>query len=260
MVLQIQDIKCGYGDKIVVDGFSTSISKGNIFCLLGPNGIGKTTLFKTILGFLPSMGGKILLDGRDISRLPRKEFARIISYVPQAHTPPFAYSVIDVVMMGRIAHLGSFASPGHKDVVIADRALERLGIESLRNRAYTELSGGERQMVMISRALAQESAFLMMDEPTASLDFGNQVRVIQITKGLAAEGLGIIMTTHFPDHVFQCNASVALMLKGYDYLCGTANDVLTEENLMRAYGISVAITDAECHGNQLRFCQPIIEK
>jgi iron complex transport system ATP-binding protein len=259
-VLRIENIKCGYGDKLVVDGLSVSTSTGEILCLLGPNGIGKTTLFKTILGFLPVLGGEVLVDGRDISRLSRRELARMISYVPQARTPTFAFKAIDVVTMGRIAHIGPFGSPGRKDVRAAHNALERLGIESLRERACTELSGGEVQMVMIARALAQESEFLMMDEPTASLDFGNQVRIIRICKRLAAEGLGIIMTTHFPDHAFQCGASVGLMLKGYEYVCGTAHDVLTEENLMRAYGIRVAVVNVDYCGSQLQLCQPIIEE
>lgn len=262
MKLEINNIVCGFGSRIVVDGFSTVINSGDILCLLGPNGVGKSTLFKTILGFLKPMGGDILLDGKTIFRLSPKEYARVIGYVPQIHIPPFPFRVIDVVMMGRTAHIGVFSAPSQRDYEISEKALARLGINSLAERTYTDISGGERQMVLIARALAQEPAFLLLDEPTSNLDFGNQARVLQCIKNLAREAkLGIIMTTHFPDHVFQCEGDVALMEWNNVYLAGNAEDIITTENMKNTYGIEVKILRNDVEADLLlRSCVPIIRK
>lgn len=259
MKLEINHLQCGYEDKIVVEDFSVCVESGEILCLLGPNGIGKTTLFKTILRFLPLQKGSVLIDGQSIERFSKKDFARLIGYVPQSHIPPFAFSVMDVVVMGRTAHLDVFGSPSKKDYDFAVELLEQLGLSDLQNRNYTELSGGERQMVLIARALAQEPAFLMMDEPTSNLDFGNQVKVLQNIKNLAKQGLGVIMTTHSPDHVFLCNASVALMMQDKQYLTGHVSEVLNEKTLSETYGVHIAILKDQYHGQSYRFCQPIID-
>lgn len=258
MRLQIQDLSCGYGSKIVIKRFNTVINSGEILCLLGPNGVGKTTLFKTILGHLKPQSGSVLLNNQDIHALPKKEFARIIGYVPQAHTPPFPFRVIDVVMMGRTAHMGTFGSPGVRDKEIAEAALERLNVTFLRNRIYTEISGGERQMVLLARALAQEPKFLLMDEPTSSLDFGNQVRVLQCVSSLARENkIGIIMTTHFPDHVFQCKGRVALLKHNNRFLEGSPDKIITAQNMKDAYGVDVQIIHDGSKDMSMSSCVPI---
>jgi len=257
MKIELQDVACGYRGKAVVDGFSTSIEAGSIRCLLGPNGIGKTTLFKAVLRLNPVLSGKVLIDGRDIYDFGHAEFARLVGYVPQSHVPPFSFKVLDVVAMGRTAHLSTFAMLGRRDLEIAAECLERLEIGHLAERVYTELSGGERQLVLIARALAQQPKFIMMDEPTSNLDFGNQVRVLRVVKRLADEGYGVVMTTHFPDHVFQCGGTVSLMTRDRQYLHGTASEVLTPENLALAYGIRVAVFDASYEGQQLRCVQPL---
>ena len=150
MILTLKNITCGYGSKKVVKNFSITISTGEILCLLGPNGVGKTTLFKTILGFLPPMGGALCLDGNNLNTYSKNQLAKVMGYVPQAHNPPFPFSVIDVIVMGRTAHLGPFGLPSKRDVALAYEALEKLEITNLKDRIYTELSGGERQMVLIA--------------------------------------------------------------------------------------------------------------
>lgn len=259
MILSIEHLACGYGDACVIGDFSAQVETGSIHCLLGPNGVGKTTLFKTILGLLPRKGGRVLLDGEDIEGLSPKQLARVIAYVPQAHVPPFAFTTRDVVVMGRMAHMGVFASPRKEDYTCADEAIERLGIGKLADRVYTELSGGERQMTLIARALAQQPRFLMMDEPTAALDFGNQAQVLSAVKHLSEAGLGVVMTTHVPDHLLQCEASGTLLLKDGGYLRGTAEELLTAENLQRAYGIEVMVLDSTWHGLPVRFCRPVVQ-
>ncbi|PRR79493.1 ATP-binding cassette domain-containing protein [Clostridium luticellarii] len=235
MKLEIKNAICGYGSKTVIKGISVKVKSGEILCLLGPNGVGKTTFFKTILGFLKLQGGEIILDGENIRNWSKKRLAKAIGYVPQAHTPPFPFSVLDVVIMGRSAHLGTFASPSKNDVAIAEESLETLGISFLKNKIYTEISGGERQMVLIARALTQQPHILIMDEPTSNLDFGNQIRVLERINSLVKKGMGVIMTTHFPDHTFLCPSKVALMQKNNIFNVGDVNDVVTEENLKSAY-------------------------
>jgi iron complex transport system ATP-binding protein len=229
------------------------VESGEVFSLLGANGSGKTTLFKAILGLLRPYKGKILMDGQDIADWPRWEVARAIAYVPQAHTPPFAFSVRDVVLMARTAHLSVIGSPGRGDRAIADDALNTLGISHLAGAHYTEISGGERQLVLIARALAQRSRFLVMDEPTSNLDFGNQVRVLRHIKELAACGLGLLTTTHVPDHAFLCASRVAVMKDGELLAAGAPVDVLTEGRLSTAYGVGLKIRLLE---GGLRVCVP----
>lgn len=260
MRLEVKDAVCGYGSKKVVEGISLDVQSGEILCLLGPNGVGKTTFFKSILGFLKLLGGEILLDGENIKKLSKKRIARIIGYVPQAHTPPFPFSVLDVVIMGRTAHLGMFSSPSEEDREVAEQALETLGIFYLKDRIYTEISGGERQMVLIARALTQQPEVLIMDEPTSNLDFGNQVRVLDQINKLSKKGLGVIMTSHFPNHVFLCSTKVALMQHNNVFTVGSVDEVVTEENLRSAYGIDVRITTtADEKGNSIKACVPLLK-
>jgi len=259
MILDVKGAVCGYGTKKVVENISFSVQSGEILCLLGPNGVGKTTFFKSILGFLKLLGGEILLDSENIHNLPERKLAKIIGYVPQAHTPPFPFTVMDVVIMGRTAHMGIFASPSKKDVEIAEHALDTLGINYLKDQVYTEISGGERQMVLIARALTQEPKILIMDEPTSNLDFGNQIRVLEQINKLSKKGIGVIMTSHFPNHVFLCSTKVALMQRNNVFTVGSVDEVVTEQNLKLAYGIDVRLTSTvDNKGNTIKACIPLI--
>jgi iron complex transport system ATP-binding protein len=259
MRLDIDKVACGYGKTKILEDVSISVSSGEVLCLLGPNGVGKTTLFKTLLGFLKPLGGEILLDGESITGIRRNRLARSLAYVPQAHTPPFPFRVIDVVVMGRTAHLGMFASPTKQDMQIAEEALETLNISFLRDRIYTEISGGERQMVFIARALTQQPDLLVLDEPTSNLDFGNQIRVLQQINNLAKRGLGVIMTSHFPNHAFLCATKVALLCRSSSFIIGDAVDVITEQNLKKAYGINVKIAStSNGFGDEVKTCVPLL--
>lgn len=259
MKLEISNVSCGYGSNTIVENLSVTIESGEVLTMLGPNGVGKTTLFKTILGFLKPHGGKIILDGQDIRHWKKNKLAKAIGYVPQAHVPPFPFTVIDVVVMGRTAHLGTFASPSKKDIKMAEEALELLNVAYLRDKIYTEISGGERQMVLIARALTQEPQILVMDEPTSNLDFGNQVRVLEQVNKLAKDGLGIVMTSHFPDHAFLCSTKVALLQKNHEFIVGCVDKVVTEENLKSAYGVNVKIISTlNDDGDLIKSCIPML--
>lgn len=261
MIFEVKNAACGYGQKRILNDISLHIESGSILCLLGPNGVGKTTLFKSMLGFLKLEAGRVLIDGEDICSWPIKKTAQIIGYVPQVHTPPFPFTVLDVVAMGRVAHMGLFASPRREDIKEAEQMLERLGVGDFKDKIYTEISGGERQMVLIARALAQHPRILIMDEPTSNLDFGNQIRVLRQISMLADEGMAIIMTSHFPDHSFLCSSEVALLQRDSTLKTGTAEEIVTEENLKRAYGVDVRVICQEVDGvGLLKSCVPLIRQ
>jgi len=257
--LELLDVSCGYGQKNILSNITFSIENGKVLCILGPNGVGKSTLFKTILGFLKLQHGSILLDGESILNWSRRRLAKSIAYVPQAQAQPSPFSVLEVVTMGRAAHLRSFESPSKQDFEIAESSLERLEILFLKNRIFSELSGGERQMVLIARALTQQPQVLVMDEPTSNLDFGNQVRVLKQIKRLAQSGLCIVMTSHFPDHAYLCSAKVVLLQKDKSYQIGVFDEVVTEENLRKAYEIDVKIIHTvDDKGTVIKACIPVL--
>lgn len=257
VLLQATNITCGYDGKSILEAVNLDVSAGDITCLLGPNGVGKTTLFKALLGFLPLMSGKVEIAGRNRVELNRREQAKLLAYVPQIHVPPFSFSVLDVVLTGRAPHLGVFASPTKDDYTLADRVLEELEITKLRDRIYTELSGGEAQMVLIARALMQDTSLLILDEPTAALDFGNQVHVLRRIKALAEDGRGIVMTTHNPDHAFLVGTKAVLLSHAKEVKSGTVEDVVTEKNLEAAYGIDVHVIEAQDEtGMPIKTCVP----
>ncbi len=241
MRLATNALATGYRGRSVGRDITLAAGPGEVLCLLGPNGSGKTTLFKTLLGLIPSHGGEVLLDGTPLGRLPRAEIARKIAYVPQAHAIPFAFPAEEVVLMGRTARLGTFAQPGPRDREAAQAALARLGIADLAPQDYTQLSGGQRQLVLIARALAQETPLLVMDEPTASLDFGNQAKVLAEIAGLAAGGLTVVLSTHDPDHAFAVGTRVALLHAGNVLAEGPPDATLTPQALSTVYGIDVTV-------------------
>jgi iron complex transport system ATP-binding protein len=259
-LLDVRGAACGYRGKAVVRDIDLSLDSGEILCLLGPNGSGKTTLFKTILGTLAPMSGSIAIRGRRLSEYSLRELARHVAYVPQAQYQAFPFTVIDVVALGRCSHLGAFSSPGARDYRIASECLERLGVSRLEESIYTEISGGERQMALIARALAQEPEMLVMDEPTSNLDFGNQVRLLGVAKSLAEAGIGIVMTTHFPDHAFLAGDRVAVLNRGAIVASGRPDDIIDEELMRSTYGIAVRVIDAEApNGARMKTCIPTME-
>lgn len=238
-MLHLNNVSCGYNHHCIIDDVTLRLKAGEVVCILGTNGVGKTTLFKSILGHIPLLRGSILLHGTDLQQMTVTEKAQKIGYVPQAHIPPFPFTVSDVVVMGRTSHLSAFASPSKHDYEIAEQALSSIGIAQLKERIYTELSGGERQMVLIARALAQSPSLLIMDEPTSNLDYGNQTRTIQQVRRLADKGLGIIMTTHSPDHVYRCADKVLVIKNRNSVRFGAVDEVLNDALLSELYHIPV---------------------
>ncbi len=240
-MLTADKVAFGFPGRTVGRDVSFTLGAGEVLCVLGPNGGGKTTLFRTLLGLLEPHGGSIHVEGVSLSSLSRGEIARRIGYVPQGHLAYFAFTVREFVLMGRTAHLGVFASPAKKDFLVASRALESLGIAHLADKPVTEISGGERQLALVARALAQEPKLLVLDEPTASLDFGNQVRVLERIGALAGSGIAILFSSHDPDHAFLCARRALLLAEGRVLEIGAPRDVIRPDTLERMYRVSVQV-------------------
>ncbi|NYT66170.1 ABC transporter ATP-binding protein [Alcaligenaceae bacterium] len=238
-VIRTDQLYIGYAGRRVGTDISLSIAAHEVLCLLGPNGSGKSTLFKTMLGLIPPLSGKVWVQGKAISQWSRKQLAQQVAYVPQAHAGVFPFTVEEVVLMGRSARLGSFSSPARHDRDIAMHSLEQMGIAHLSQRVYTAISGGERQLTLIARALAQEPVLMVMDEPTASLDFGNQIRVLQYIQKMRAGGMGILLCTHQPDHALQVSDRIALFKQGKIHHIGPPQTTATLERLAWLYDLDV---------------------
>ncbi|MGB0129613.1 MAG: ABC transporter ATP-binding protein [Rhodocyclaceae bacterium] len=243
-MLAARDIHFSYRGRSVLAGANLDLEPGNLVCLLGANGAGKSTLLKVLLGLLRPLRGEVTLNGHAQGQLTRRQRARLIAYVPQTHAAPFPYTVREIVLMGRLPANGLWKSPGRADLSSVDEVLARLDIAHLGQRPYTELSGGERQLALIARALAQQARLLVMDEPFAGLDFGHQLRLLSRLEALVAEGYGVLMTTHDPAQALQSGQKVALLIDGRVAACGAADAVLTPEAIHRLYGVRVDLLRA----------------
>ncbi|MBP2133081.1 iron complex transport system ATP-binding protein [Methanomicrobium sp. W14] len=243
-MLRVDDVYFDYGSHPVLSGISFSVEKGEVCGLFGPNGCGKTTLFKCCLRFLKILKGSVYMDGANVSSRTVKELAGTVSYVPQEHNTPFPYQVIEIVLMGRNPSMGGFFGVKKEDKKIAFGALERLGIADLAFCSYNQLSGGQRQMVLMARAIAQNTSLLFLDEPTSALDFQNQVKVWETVKELARDGKTILACSHDPNHVtWFCDRVVAMSSEGI-IANGTPEEAITPEILDRMYGNACSIKSA----------------
>jgi iron complex transport system ATP-binding protein len=251
--MQLEQVGFSYdGSRQIFQGINFGVNAGEIVCLLGPNGIGKTTLLTCMAKLREPNQGRILLNGEDMAGLSTRDVARVIGYVPQTLQPSFDFTVLDYVVTGSAPWLGTFEKPNAEHYERAAQALKQMEIDHLRNKAYTRISTGELQQVSIARAIAQQSRFILMDEPTAHLDLGNQVKVLRLVKGLAAEGYGIVLTTHNPDQVLLLEAKVAVIDRQARFHFGNWQQILTENLLSDLYGVEMRLIKVE--GIQRELC------
>ena len=252
-LIRAENIGFSYNRVPVLKNISLAVKQGEIVSLLGPNGSGKTTLLKLLLGIYRPKKGTVLFMGKPISDIPPRELARNIAYVPQFHKTAFEYRVMDIVLMGRSPHKAFFSPYSPKDMDIALWALEKLSILHLQNRKYTEISGGERQLALVARALTQGSSVLVMDEPSASLDYGNQVMLLEQIRTLADEGYTVIKSTHFPDHALWIAHRVIMLQNGDIVANGKPAEVMNDESVCSLYNARISIVDV---ARGLKICVP----
>ncbi|MEG2211214.1 MAG: ABC transporter ATP-binding protein [Raoultibacter sp.] len=257
-MLHVENLHCGYGRKEIVHGVSFNVEEGEFVCIIGSNGCGKTTLLKNLLGLTKAFSGEVFMQDKNVQKLTDLERARLFAYIPQAHTPPFPYSVADVVLMGRTPYVGRIARVSAEDRRIAWEAMCTLGIEHLAQRTYTKLSGGQQQLILIARALTQQPELIIMDEPTASLDFGNQQTVLSRMKDLVKTGVSVLMVTHDPHHAFYCATRVVVMGEGCIIAEGSPDDVVTQQCLETIYHTHVEVIEVGMEdGNTRKVCVPL---
>ncbi len=231
---------------------------GNVISILGPNGVGKTTLVKCMLGFLRWQGGRTLINGRNAADLTQKELWRRVAYVPQAKHVTFPMTCGEMVLLGRSAYLGMFETPGKKDHEAAERAMEQAGVTFLRDKSCAEVSGGELQLVLIARALAATPELLILDEPETGLDFRNQLIVLELIEKLAREsGITAILNTHYPEHAISISGKTLLLKRDGTNIFGPAGEVLTPSNMRETFGVEVSMREEKIRGRRYYSVIPV---
>ena len=227
----------------VLRQLALEIQPGTVTAILGPNGVGKTTLLHLALGWLRPESGKVFLQGRPLGSYSRHELGQWMGLVPQSEHMPFDYSVLEYVLLGRAPYLKPLEMPGEQNCFVAKQALDQVGLSGLERRAITRLSGGERQLVLLARALAQQPKLLLLDEPTAHLDLGNKSRLLGLVQRLVVQGVTILLTTHEPEVAAAIATHIVLMERGHVYHAGTLDHVLTTERLTATYGVPVQVVN-----------------
>lgn len=245
MSLKVTDLSFSYITRPVLKGVSFEAKEGQLLAVMGPNGVGKTTLFRCILGLNKRYSGNIEVDGVSIRNLSAKEQAHHITYIPQIHAQTFSYSVQDMVMMGAAHRISELAVPGESEQKKAQNILDRLGIGHLAKRDFGHLSGGEQQLVLVARALIQDARTILMDEPTASLDYGNQTMVLQQARALANDGYTVLLSTHNPQHALWFADKALALYDGSVAAFGKPPEVLNEELIYRLYKVKADFIKTE---------------
>ncbi|WP_018590976.1 ABC transporter ATP-binding protein [Terrisporobacter glycolicus] len=254
MLLEVKDLTYSYRNIKVLDKVSFAVEDSELLCILGPNGAGKSTMFKCILQLLKDYKGEILLDNKKLKEYKIRELARKVAYIPQSHNPVFSYSVTEMVLMGTTSQNSPLSKPSKSQINIVEESLEKIGISYLKDRSFVNLSGGERQLVLIARALAQNAKILIMDEPTSDLDYGNQIRVLNIVKELTREGYTIIQSTHNPDQAFLYADKVLALYNHKVLSFGTPKYIINSGLIKKLYNVDVELNSL--YDDKIRICIP----
>lgn len=259
MILEVENGCFGYPkqEEMLTD-INIKLEEGHILSVLGPNGIGKTTLLKCMIGLMPWSRGRSLLTGKDIRTLKSKEIWNMISYIPQTHGFSFSYTGLEMVMLGRSSHLGLFSQPGHREIEMAEAMMEKVGITRLADKDCNRMSGGELQMVLIARALINEPKLIILDEPETGLDFHNQILVLNMVEKLAhEENIGAIMNTHYPTNAMSIADEALMMNRKGDRFYGPTGDILNESNISKSFDVNVVVDEIMYQNRTIRSVVPV---
>ena len=258
MILKVENGSFAYkGGPKILDHISFEVGPGEILAILGPNGAGKTTMLRCMMDMLRWNEGRSTLDGEDIHTMPARKLWRRMAYVPQAKSAASSYTAFQTVLLGRSSRIGAFSSPSAEDIAAAEAVLEKLGIMHLADKACHAISGGELQMVLIARAMAAEPEILVLDEPESNLDFRNQLIVLDTISALAAKGVACVFNTHYPAHALQRADKSLILSKGGECIFGKTSQVVTEENIHRAFGVKAVIGEIETPENIMKNVIPL---
>lgn len=245
MVLSISDLNFNYGKKVILKDLNISLKQSQTLAILGPNGIGKSTLIRILLSLLPMQSGEVILNGENFKSLSLKERAKLIGYVPQNEKPNFAFSVLDMIMLGKNASIGLFKAPSKKDIEDARQAAILAGCEHLLEQKIDELSGGQMQLVLIARAIISKPKLLIMDEPTSFLDTTHQDEILSLISRLNHQGICVIFSSHYADHVFMISHQCLLLNGEQGYIYGDTKETLNEQNLYNLFNTNFIIAQIE---------------
>lgn len=259
MILEVKDGCFGYsGQPVILDHINLGLEKGHILAILGPNGIGKTTLLKCMIGLLPWKRGQTLLNGQNIARMKPADIWKTISYIPQSHGFAFSYTGLEMVMLGRSSHMGTFQQPGAREIEMAERMMKKVGITRLAYKDCNRMSGGELQMVLIARALINEPQLIILDEPETGLDFHNQILVLDMVKRLShEEGISAIMNTHYPTNAMSVADEAFMMNHKGTFFYGSTEKVLTEKNISVSFDVNVVVNEFSHHQKKIKSIVPV---
>lgn len=249
-MIEVKNLCFSYRKEPILEDISFNISKGEVVTLLGPNGSGKSTLIKLLLKLLSPDQGGVFFNGKNINKIKHKDLAKQMAYVPQSSYIPFSYTVLDVVIMARVMYKGIFSRYSKKDEILSKEAIKKVGICHLIDSNYNELSGGQQQLVLIARALAQGATVLIMDEPVSGLDFGNQMKLLKTIKELATLGYTFLQSTHYPDHAFMVSDTSIVLNESKILEQGKTSEIITENILEQIYGIDIKIESLQ-NGNRV---------
>ena len=259
MILEVENGCFGYPkQEEILKNINLHLEKGHILSVLGPNGIGKTTLLKCMIGLLPWTSGRSILNGTDLCKMKSKDIWNTISYIPQAHSFSFSYTGLEMVMLGRSSHLGLFEQPGAQEIEMAEVMMEKVGITHLAGKDCNRMSGGELQMVLIARALINEPELIILDEPETGLDFHNQILVLNMIERLAhEEGISAIMNTHYPTNAMSIADEAFMMNRKGDRFYGTTDSILNEQNISRSFDVNVIVDEVSYKDRLIRNIIPV---
>ena len=237
--LMVSNLSFAYDQEMILNDLSFSAAGGELISILGPNGVGKSTLFRCILGLLNRYDGDILIANKNAKKIQAREMAKLVAYIPQSHVLTFNYSVLDMVLMGSANRISSIGRPKKQEKAEAKEALEKIGILDLEERGFNHLSGGEQQLVMLARAVMQNTPIWILDEPLANLDYGNQISILQQLKRLAADGYLILQSIHNPNQAYQFSDRIIGLSKGRIIADGHPKQIMNNALIKALYGNQV---------------------